>query len=244
MTERMLRVANSAHYALSSPVTNIEEAVFYLGIRQVRQIAMSTPIIEDLQRLSRRNPFPWREFWQHCIATAILTREVISLVQPVQEEVEYVAGLLHDVGRIIMAVEFPEEFAAICGACQGSERDLREIEMEILGMDHCELGGIYLANHRLPGVIVQAARHSRLSACWANLRHQIEVWLARMHRGRKPFTRQTRAETVLNHQRLLKALSSGSEEKVAQMMRVHIEGWRRHLRAERDRSKERNAISG
>ena len=48
MTTRMLRLVNSVYYALSAPVTSIEEAVFYLGIRQVRQLAMSTPIIEDL----------------------------------------------------------------------------------------------------------------------------------------------------------------------------------------------------
>lgn len=159
MTTRMLRLVNSVYYGLSTPVTSIEEAVFYLGIRQVRQLAMSTPIIEDLQRLSRKHPFPWRDFWQHCIATAILTREIIATIQPVQEEVEYVAGLLHDVGRIVMAAEFPEEFSTICAGCENTRRDLREIELEVLGMDHCELGAIYLQNHRLPEVIVEAARY-------------------------------------------------------------------------------------
>jgi putative nucleotidyltransferase with HDIG domain len=159
MTTRMLRLVNSVYYGLSTPVTSIEEAVFYLGIRQVRQLAMSTPIIEDLQRLSRRHPFPWREFWQHCIGTAILTQEIIATIQPVQEEVEYVAGLLHDVGRIVMAAEFPEEFAVVCAACENTRRDLREIEIEVLGMDHCELGAVYLQNHRLPDVIVEAARY-------------------------------------------------------------------------------------
>ncbi len=158
MTTRMLRLVNSVYYGLSTPVTSIEEAVFYLGIRQVRQLAMSTPIIEDLQKLSRHHPFPWREFWQHCIATAILTREISGAIQPVQDEVEYVAGLLHDVGRIVMAAEFPEEFAAVCVQAADDHRDLREIEVEILGMDHCELGAIYLAHHRLPEAIVEVAR--------------------------------------------------------------------------------------
>jgi len=157
MTTRMLRLVNSVYYGLTSPVTSIEEAVFYLGIRQVRQIAMSTPIIEDLQKLSLQNPFPWREFWQHCIATAMLTREITGAIQPVQDEVEYVAGLLHDVGRIVMAAEFPQHFAEVCRQVEHSRQDLREIELAVLGMDHCELGGIYLQHHRLPEVIVEAA---------------------------------------------------------------------------------------
>ena len=159
MTTRMLRLVNSIYYGLSSPVTSIEEAVFYLGIRQVRQLAMSTPIIEDLQKLSSQNPFPWREFWQHCIATAILTREITGATRAVQDEVEYVAGLLHDVGRIVMAAEFPNEFAVVCNRAKTWERDLRELEVEELGMDHCELGAIYLKHHRLPDVIAEAAHY-------------------------------------------------------------------------------------
>lgn len=159
MATRMLRLANSVYYALSSPVTSIDEAVLYLGIRQVRQLAMSTPIIEDLQKISRQNPFPWRDFWQHCIATAIMTREIAGALQTSQDEVEYVAGLLHDVGRIVMAAEFPAEFTAICAEATVSTEDLGVIETAVLGMDHCELGAIYLARHNLPEPIVEAARH-------------------------------------------------------------------------------------
>ncbi len=165
MTTRMLRLVNSVYYGLTTPVTSIEEAVFYLGIRQVRQIAMSTPIIEDLQKLPFQHPFLWRNFWQHCIATAILTREITGAIQPVQDEVEYVAGLLHDVGRIVMAAEFPNEFAVVCARAENSQQDLRELEVAVLGMDHCELGAIYLKHHRLPEVIVAAAEYHAEPEC-------------------------------------------------------------------------------
>lgn len=159
MTARMLRLVNSVYYGLSTPVTSMEEAVFYLGIRQVRQLAMSTPIIEELGRLSPRQAVSWRRFWQHCIGTAILAREILGALQPVQDEVEYVAGLLHDVGRIVMAAEFPGHFGVISEACAQARRELREVEVEVLGMDHCEVGALYLEHHHLPGAIVSAARH-------------------------------------------------------------------------------------
>ena len=76
LTARVLRLVNSVYYGLSTPVNSIEEAVFYLGVRHIRQLVMVTPIIEDFQKLAGQAPFPWREFWQHCIGTAILTREV------------------------------------------------------------------------------------------------------------------------------------------------------------------------
>src|SRR6185436_1603885 len=112
LTARLLRLVNSVYYGLTTPVNNIEEAVFYLGVRQIRQLAMVTPIIEDFQKLAGKTPFPWRHFWQHCIATAIITREVTNITGQAVDEADYVAGLVHDVGKIVMAAAFPEHFAA------------------------------------------------------------------------------------------------------------------------------------
>lgn len=158
LTSRLLRLVNSVYYGLSTPVNSIEEAVFYLGVRQIRQLAMVTPLIEDFQRLTRQCTFPWREFWQHCIGTAILTREVTTAVHFSSDESDYVAGLVHDVGKIVMAWTFPEHFTEIHRQAALAARDLSEIENEVLGMDHSELGALYLERHRLPELMVQAAR--------------------------------------------------------------------------------------
>ena len=108
LTTRLLRLVNSVYYGLSSPVNTIEEAVFYLGVREIRQLVVVTPVIEDFQRLTRQCDFPWREFWQHCIGTALLTREIAAAIQlPGDNESDYVAGLLHDIGKLVMAWSFP-----------------------------------------------------------------------------------------------------------------------------------------
>src|SRR5215467_409951 len=127
LTARLLRLVNSVYYGLTTPVNNIEEAVFYLGVRQIRQLTMVTPIIEDFQRLTRQCAFPWREFWQHSIGAAILTREVIGTVQTPSDETDYVAGLVHDVGKIVMAWSFPDHFAEIHRQASAATRDLLEI---------------------------------------------------------------------------------------------------------------------
>lgn len=158
LTSRLLRLVNSVYYGLSSPVNSIEEAVFYLGVRQIRQLATVTPVIEDFQRLTHQCAFPWREFWQHCIGTALLTREVTTTVQYASDESDYVAGLVHDVGIIVMAWTFPDHFAEIHRQTTLDARELTEIENEILGMDHAELGARYLERHRLPELMVKSAR--------------------------------------------------------------------------------------
>src|ERR1700759_2097280 len=158
LTSRLLRLVNSVYYGLTTPVNSIEEAVFYLGVRQIRQLTMVTPIIEDFQRLTRQCAFPWREFWQHSIGAAILTREVISTVQAPNDETDYVAGLVHDVGKIVMAWSFPDHFAEIHRQAVQATTDLSEIETDILGIDHSELGALYLERHRLPELMIKAAR--------------------------------------------------------------------------------------
>jgi len=159
LTARLLRLVNSVYYGLTTPVNSIEEAVFYLGVRQIRQLAMVTPVIEDFQKLAGNAPYPWREFWQHCIGVAIMTREVISAVMIPPDEADYVAGLVHDVGKIVLAAAFPLHFNAIYIQGAASARDLLACETDLLGIHHAELGAIYLRNHNLPDVMVESAQY-------------------------------------------------------------------------------------
>jgi len=158
LTARLLRLVNSVHYGISKPVKTIEEAVFYLGMRQIRQLAMVTPIIEDFQVLAGHTRLEWRGFWRHCIGTALMTREVIDLVQSQKADSDYVAGLIHDVGKIAMASAFPVHFAEIYIHRTEAEMDLMELEREVLGMDHAELGALYLQRQTLPEMFVEIVR--------------------------------------------------------------------------------------
>lgn len=156
LTSRLLRLVNSVFYGLSKPIKNIEEAVFFLGVRQIRQLAMVTPVIEDFQKMTgNRSGYPWREFWRHCIGTALMTREVLDLVQSQKGEIDYVAGLVHDVGKIVMASAFPEHFNAIYIMPQVPPVDMIALEREILGMDHAELGSLYLKKQMVPEIFTE-----------------------------------------------------------------------------------------
>jgi len=159
LTARLLRLVNSVYYSLDTPIKSIEEAVFYLGIRQIRQLAMVTPVIEDFQKLAGNTPFPWREFWQHCIGVAIMTREVISCVQSPTDDTDYVAGLVHDMGKIVMSATFPDHFTEVQRRAGQSQCSYLEIETEVLGVNHAELGAMYLRHHHLPDIMIETARY-------------------------------------------------------------------------------------
>jgi putative nucleotidyltransferase with HDIG domain len=134
---------------------------------------MVTPVIEDFQRLTRQCSFPWREFWQHCIGTALLTREVTANVPGPTDDSDYVAGLVHDIGKIVMAWSFPEHFAEIHRQALPGTRALSEIEDEVLGINHAELGALYLERHRLPELMIYAARYHHAPEKAPQFRHTI-----------------------------------------------------------------------
>jgi putative nucleotidyltransferase with HDIG domain len=158
LTTRLLRMVNSVYYGLENPVGSIEEAVFYLGVHQIRRLAVLTPVIEDLQKLAGRSRFPWRDFWRHCIGTAVLTRHSLGDVQANPDESDYVAGLLHDVGKLVIASAFTEYFEQIQARLREPGADLLQSESDVLGYNHCEIGALYLNSHKLPESTIQAVR--------------------------------------------------------------------------------------
>ena len=158
LSSRVLQLANSVYFGLATPVQTIDEAVLYVGMQEIRQLALITPIVDDFQRICKDVAVTRREFWQHCIGTAILTRDLIGSVNLQGEESDYLAGLLHDVGKILMASVFPEYFIIIHRLCRESGRDLKEAEIGVLGVDHGEMGAIYFQLHDLPALFVETAR--------------------------------------------------------------------------------------
>ncbi len=158
LTARLLRMVNSVYFGLSAKVNNIEEAVFYLGLRQIRELSMATPVIEDLEKINRSTlRLPWRELWKHSIGTAIMTREILATTNfHVDDDTDYIVGLLHNVGKVILASTFPAEFAQVVDAPYPDTSAVCERERALIGWDHARAGAYYLTRHQLAPEITDA----------------------------------------------------------------------------------------
>ena len=161
LTERLLRMVNSVYFGLGSQVGKIQEAVLYLGLRQVRSLALSTPILEDLAQLGSGQVFiPWRDFWLQSLACAFATRDILSQTEfGVDDDTDYIAGLLHNVGRVVIAKVFPVEFSQLISATYASEEEMLATERQLLGWDHAAIGAYYLERHHISAAIVDAVRY-------------------------------------------------------------------------------------
>jgi len=103
----------------------------------------------------------------------------METAQAVPDDYDYIAGLVHDVGKIVMAWAFPDHFTAIHHLALEGTRDLLLIEDEILGMDHAELGALYLERHRMSDLLIQTARfHHRPEQAKNNERIVASVQIA------------------------------------------------------------------
>ena len=162
LTARLLRLVNSVFFGLSRKVTNIEEAVFYLGLRQIRELTLATPVIEELNNLNKKyGNVQWDHLWQHSIGTAILTREILALTNtPFEDDTDYIMGLVHNVGKIVMAYVFPEEVSELVRFEAESPIAFCRRERELLGgWDRAMIGAHYLEKHNLSEEVVETVRY-------------------------------------------------------------------------------------
>lgn len=159
LAARLLRMVNSVYFGLSTRVNNIEEAVFFLGLRQIRELSMATPVIEELEKLQQKIQIalPWKDLWSHSIGTGMLTREILaSTSMQIDDDTDYLVGLLHNVGKVVMASAFPEELQVLMTTPARSPAEICQLERETIGWDHARIGAYYLGRHKIADEIITA----------------------------------------------------------------------------------------
>ena len=160
LTTRVLDLVNSIFFGSKEEhhITGVEEASIFLGLNRIRELLAATPIIEEISELGKKNThFSWESFWRHSIGTAILTREILSISEnKVEQEADYVSGLLHNLGILILAITFPENFHQVYGTSHYSLQELTNKEKNLVGWDHAKIGAYYLWNHHISEEIVEA----------------------------------------------------------------------------------------
>jgi HD-like signal output (HDOD) protein len=168
LTARLLRMVNSVYFGLGTQVGTIEDAVLYLGLRQIRSLALATPVLEDMSAMGADGPqVSWRDFWLHTLACAFATRDLLNQSDvTIDDDTDYITGLLQNVGKVVIAKVFPAEFAQLTQSVYENEAQVLAAERALLGWDHAAIGAYYLENHKIPAEIVEAVRfhHDPLQA--------------------------------------------------------------------------------
>jgi len=160
LTARILRLANSAFYGYTGRIGTAVQAVTILGFAQVRSLVLTVSILDLFWHSGKRPALPHYDFWRHCIACAVAARALARRTRICPPEEAFVAGLLHDLGKMVLATVIPDEYHQVVKQAEAEGRVLVEVEQECLSLTHPMVGGWAAEKWRLPMALNQAVeRH-------------------------------------------------------------------------------------
>lgn len=160
LSGEILRIANSALYGLRIEVESALTAMVLLGLDRVRSVVVTSAL---RHYIGRSLDAPWmRVCWRHSLATGLLAKE-LAKGSTTSEDVAYTAGILHDVGRLALAMAYPTRYSEFILNPEPTSLEILEAERELFGIDHCEAGEILMSKWNIPkNLVVVASQHHDL----------------------------------------------------------------------------------
>ena len=157
LAARVLRIANSAYYSVSEPVLDIGHATAILGLDALQGVVMQVSLADLLSNLRPDQHFDPREMWQHATLTArLMSRGPKRFLRGSSTAEVFVTGLLHDIGKFVLFDHLRSEFADAVVESQVSGRPICDVEREVFGFTHADVGRLVAERWNLPRRVVCA----------------------------------------------------------------------------------------
>jgi HD-like signal output (HDOD) protein len=161
---RILKVVNSAFYGLPGQIGSIERAIVLLGLNAVKNIAVAASLGQLFRGAKLCDNFGVKDLWQHCIAVGVVTRELAKQMKLPMADEAFLAGMIHDVGILVSLQLWPEQIRAVCerssnATAAGEAANFCELERELIGVDHQQLGTALAEQWKFPQTCQLVAGH-------------------------------------------------------------------------------------
>lgn len=160
LTMKLLKLVNSAYFGLGKPVTSIRQGVVYVGVNTIKHLAVSIAAIGALPRTNQAG-FSMDEFWSHSLVTAAIAKLLAARrgVPRAETTSFFIAGLLHDIGQVVLAQFASAEYSAVLEQARLGQEPLVMLEQQALGTTHAEIGAVLAEHWHLPPEFVAAIRN-------------------------------------------------------------------------------------
>ena len=154
LVARMLKIANSAFYGVSNEVETITRAIAILGTNKIRDLVLSTAASDTFDGIPN-DLITMQDFWHHSLYCGLLAQILAKKSKKIKAESIFIAGLLHDIGQLLMFNQLPEKsHEAILLLMEGSEElETYEAERHVFGFDHMQVGAALVKNWKLAPVL-------------------------------------------------------------------------------------------
>ncbi|NMM27631.1 MAG: HDOD domain-containing protein [Glaciimonas sp.] len=154
LSAKALHLANSSFYGMQRKVTTMPQALSILGLNSLRTLITAAAVIDRFPTKDHGG-FDFQIFWRHSIATAVCARLIAKRVD-INPESAFMAGLLHDIGRLVLVTGFPEQYQAAMQYRTKHDCTMLEAERAILSYDHTAAGQVLAEHWRFPPAIQMA----------------------------------------------------------------------------------------
>jgi HD-like signal output (HDOD) protein len=161
LTAKTLRLANSSFYGMPSKVTSIQQAMSVLGLHSVRTLVTACGVISAVPATAAAagTTLDFDAFWRHAIATAVWARALARHLRQ-SPDTAFTAGLLHNLGTLVLATRFPDQYTAVLAWRQAhADASVAEAELAVFGVDHAQAGSALAAYWKFPQAIQDAISH-------------------------------------------------------------------------------------
>ncbi|MBW2434874.1 MAG: HDOD domain-containing protein [Deltaproteobacteria bacterium] len=155
---KILKLVNSAFYGFKSKISDLRNAVVLLGYNAVRNAIVSLSVINAFPKRVKLMDFDISQFWKHSLAVAVTSKNIAQLSKKESPDNCFVGGLLHDVGKVILAQYFPKLFEAVWFTLQKEHLTFYQAERKRLPIDHSKIGAHLAAKWQLPQGLIDAIR--------------------------------------------------------------------------------------
>jgi putative nucleotidyltransferase with HDIG domain len=154
LAARLLKIVNSAFYGLESEVDTISHALGIIGTEQLSQLVLATSVTAQFSEIPK-HLVNMDDFWKHSIACGITAKIIASWYGERNLESYYLAGMLHDIGSLVIYKKFPKEAEKVLEHCKNNVENLFEVELKIFGASHAKVGGELLRGWGLPPLLYE-----------------------------------------------------------------------------------------
>lgn len=158
MTIKILKALNSAYYNFPKKITSVNQSVAYLGLNTVKNLALRFAAIGILPKRNGAG-FDIQRYLLHSLLTASLAKQLCQKIPDTDSLDAYIAGLLHDFGKVVFAQFLPGEFKLALERSQAEERPLFAVEDEVIGADHTVVGSMLAEKWQFPKALIECIRH-------------------------------------------------------------------------------------
>jgi len=149
LSARLMKIVNSAFYGYPAKIDTIEHAVSIIGTWQLRDLALSTTILSSFKGVPEKH-ISMNSFWRHSITCGIAARLIAIQNTDPNPERHFLGGVLHDIGRLILLENLPQQGKTIMERFAKENIELYQLEREVLGFDHSDIGEALLGHWNLP----------------------------------------------------------------------------------------------